>query len=410
MEFNLANILDKILQEETNPYYGEKTSRFENIKKIWNLIDKKQNELSKELFGDVSEQLDELTKMKMQLADRGLANGETNLKIPLRIVSAGNDKIPGNVMMINMSSALMCPSFFLGLCVINKGGCYAQRDENQYPNTRNRNFQTDLMYNRLMVLYKQGNKAPMQKYFRLVELYIQIGNAAAKNVIKEKVAKYEQMYDKPMSKDYYQAIVDEAEQFKIKYIRLNESGDFTCQTAVDLWTKFAKKMKDKYGIITHAYTARALDFSKASEHMAINPSHDRVDTGRNDKRTYIAVKTEFWNSLNGGDKCKNGQPILGKKNGKYFYKCPCDKTTHCDVCRVCFNPNKTGVPYTIYVKYHGMTAANGLKNLMTNQEMQPIMDYQANDEWTTSQEREVRKQSQKDLNKYSKNVLNQRKK
>ena len=96
--------------------------------------------------------------------------------------------------------------------------------------------------------------------------------------------------------------------------------------------------------------------------MAINPSHEGINLGNVQPRMFKAVGDKFYNSLQGGDQVKNRQPILGEINGKFFYKCPCSRgETHCDQCGVCFAKNQTGKPYTIYVKYHGLVAANGFK-------------------------------------------------
>ena len=121
--------------------------------------------------------------------------------------------------------------------------------------------------------------------------------------------------------------------------------------AVDLWTNFAKKIKERYGINTHTYTARNLDFSKASEVMAVNASHDNINVGKSDERKFKAVSEEFYNSLEGGTEREGKQPKLGFNGNVYFYKCPCgENDSKCNRCGVCFERNLTGKPYTIFVK------------------------------------------------------------
>ena len=169
-----------LLKEETNPYYDRKSSRSQtNLKKIWELIDQKQEDLQQTLFG-INKDIDDLTKAKAKLY--GLKRND--LQIPIKLVNVGNKKLPKNVLYINLTSALACPSYYLGTCLISQGNCYAQRDENQYDNTRIKNTEYDIMTTELLRRYEKGDKEPMKKFFRLIELYLQIGNAAAKNVFK----------------------------------------------------------------------------------------------------------------------------------------------------------------------------------------------------------------------------------
>ena len=82
------------------------------------------------------------------------------MNIPKNMFSAGNKKVPSSVLIVNMSSALMCPSFYLGVCQITNGACYAMRDENQYSRTdigstlRN-NWQRDLAHTQMIQQYQQ---------------------------------------------------------------------------------------------------------------------------------------------------------------------------------------------------------------------------------------------------------------
>ena len=198
---------------------------------------------------------------------------------------------------------------------------------------------------------------------------------------------------------------------KITDVRINETGDFQCQLAVNLWAKFADKIKRKYGINTHAYTARNLDFSQASKSMAINPSHEGINLGNTQPRMFKAVGNKFYNSLQGGDQVKDRQPILGEANGKFFYKCPCSRgETHCNQCGVCFAKNQTGKPYTIYVKYHGLVAANGFKNLFKKDEVEGVIEKLYQNGWITEEEYQsyISPQNQNKLDKVSANIQKQR--
>jgi hypothetical protein len=156
--------------------------------------------------------------------------------------------------------------------------------------------------------------------------------------------------------------------------------------AVNLWAKFAKKIKRKYGIDTHAYTARNLDFSKASNYINMNYSHEGEYDNENVKpRFFRAVKDAYYNNLPETGIDENFQPILGtNEKGEKYYKCPCGQDeSACDKCGVCFKKNTTGCEYTIFVKYHGLKNASGLKSAYTRNEIKPIVDMYKRKGWTT---------------------------
>jgi methionyl-tRNA synthetase len=99
-------------------------------------------------------------------------------------------------------------------------------------------------------------------------------------------------------------------------------------------------------------------------------------------------------------------------NGKYFYKCPCSRgETHCDDCGVCFAKNETGKPYTIYVKYHGLVAANGFKNLFKKDEIENVIEKLHQNGWITDEEYKsyLSPRNQKFLKDISKKIEQQRK-
>lgn len=373
--------LSESLNEEENPAYQRSNATADNLKKIWAAIDRQRALLQKELYS-TNDKLDDLTQEKAHLFD-------VDAEIPLTIVNAGNAKLPASVLMINLTSALACPSFFLGQCFIKHGRCYAMQNENQYTGSRERGFKSDLMTTRLLALYEAGNKAPMRRYFNLVETYIQLGNAMAKNAYRSNLAKLERQLRRPATLAERQTIEILSNGLKISDIRLNERGDFPCQTSVNLWTKFAAKMKRKYNIDTHAYTARKLDFTRAKDAMAINPSHGGINVG-DTPRQYRAITDEKYESLPGGNRTNGeGQPILGKINGTYFYKCPCTEgNPQCDICNVCFKQNQTGYPYTIFVRLHGAKNANGLKNLFAPSQMQKCMELSKREGWISQSELE----------------------
>lgn len=399
-----------VINEAENVAYNRKNANEANLKAIWAAIDRKQKILQDEVFGSLSEKIYDIT------IEKAKSMGEEFMEVPHNICNAGNDKLPSSVLIINMSSSLMCPSYYLGICTITNGACYAQRAENQYSSRKQSSvlstrWKTDLMHTQMLQQYQNGNKKPMKDYFNLIETYIQLGNAYAENLYKKELKRMQMKLGRELTEDEKNFLRVQQSENKITDVRINETGDFQCQLAVDLWSKFASKIKKKYGINTHAYTARNLDFSKATDNMAINPSHEGINLGGTQPRMFKAVGDRFYKSLQGGDQVENRQPILGMVNGKYFYKCPCSMgETHCDMCGVCFAKNLTGKPYTIYVKYHGLIAANGFKNLFKKDEIEGVIEKLHKYGWITDQEYQTYQspRQQKFLSDLSKKIDKQR--
>ena len=400
-----------IISEAENFAYNRNNANEPNLKAIWSAIDRKQKILQDEVFGELSEKIYDIT------VEKAKSMGEEFMEVPKNICSAGNDKLPSSVLIINMSSSLMCPSYYLGICTITNGACYAQRAENQYSakdksSVLTNRWKTDLMHTQMLQQYQHGNKKPMKDYFNLIETYIQLGNAYSENLYKKEYQKMQMRLGRELTPEEKNFLRIQQSENKITDIRLNETGDFQCQLAVNLWGKFADKIKKKYGINTHAYTARNLDFSNVSKSIAINPSHEGINLGDAKPRMFKAVGDKFYNRLEGGDKVENRQPVLGVVNGKYFYKCPCSRgETHCDMCGVCFDKNKTGKPYTIYVKYHGLVAANGFKNLFKKDEVEKVIEKLHENGWITEKEYQsyISPKNQNFLDSISKKIDKQRK-
>ena len=400
-----------IISEAENVAYNRNNAKEPNLKAIWSAIDRKQKILQDEVFGELSEKIYDIT------VEKAKSMGEEFMEVPKNICNAGNDKLPSSVLIINMSSSLMCPSYYLGICTITNGACYAQRAENQYSakdksSVLTNRWKTDLMHTQMLQQYQHGNKKPMKDYFNLIETYIQLGNAYSENFYKKEYKKMQMRLGRELTPEEKNFLRIQQSENKITDIRLNETGDFQCQLAVNLWGKFADKIKKKYGINTHAYTARNLDFSNVSKSIAINPSHKGINLGDAKPRMFKAVGDKFYNRLKGGDKVENRQPVLGVVNGKYFYKCPCSRgETHCDMCGVCFDKNKTGKPYTIYVKYHGLVAANGFKNLFKKDEVEKVIEKLHENGWITEKEYQsyISPKNQNFLDSISKKIDKQRK-
>jgi hypothetical protein len=397
-------IINKLFEDDNPAFSRSNAKKYNGVSELWELIDKKQKELHNAVFGELGDKLDSLTIEKSKLM------GKQYLSIPNVMCHAGNQKLPENVLIINMSSSLMCPSFYLGLCRITNGACYAQRAENQYTTTvMPQRFQTDLMHTQMLTQYQKGNKDPMRQYFRLIELYIQLANKYATEECRNIISNTESKLRRKLTKEEKDFVTMINSKNKITDVRLNETGDFHCQLAVNLWAKFAKKIKRKYGIDTHAYTARNLDFSKASNYINMNYSHEGEYDNENVKpRFFRAVKDAYYNNLPETGIDENFQPILGtNEKGEKYYKCPCGQDeSACDKCGVCFKKNTTGCEYTIFVKYHGLKNASGLKSAYTRNEIKPIVDMYKQNGWTTEKEAEKSdsNQTKEKLDIFSKNV------
>ena len=157
-------------------------------------------------------------------------------------VSIGNTKLDNNTLIINMGTAIDCPSAKLGMCNAIKNGatCYAQKAEllytNNVPDYRRRQFS----YWRNNTATKIGN-----------DIIKKIGNKTGG---------------------------------PIKYIRFNEAGDFWDQADVKKLSQIAKKLKN-FGIVTYGYTARRdLDYSNV--HFLVKGSGHKK--GNNGMTTIIA--------------------------------------------------------------------------------------------------------------------------
>ena len=382
-----------IIREEQNPAYNRPPKNpdddeipIPSLRKLWSAIEKKQKTLQQQVFGNLSNGIMDIVDEKAK------SMGNEYLHVPYTVCKAGNSKLPPNVLIVNMSSSLMCPSFYLGICTITSGYCYAQSEENRHSARNNYSVytnrrQTDLMHTQMLQQYERGNKEPMKEYFRLVEEYIQLGNAYAADLTRHMIEDIEFRTGRKISKEEKNILRLAYDKYKITDVRLNETGDFHCQLAVDLWADFAEKIKRKYGINTHAYTARNLDFSRASQVMAINASHNGINVGNSIERKFKAVDDDFYDSLEGGNQVVNRQPVLAYNGRIYYYKCPCgDNDSKCNRCGVCFEQNKTGKPYTIFVRQHGTLYADGLKNLFKKSEVEKVIEKLYQNGWITEEE------------------------
>lgn len=194
----------------------------------------------------------------------------------MQVFSYGNRKLPAETLIVNITSAKNCPSDKCGFCNINDK-CYAKKCERIYKNYLNKN----------LVIEECMKSWSIEQLIEILTVYIQ-------NSPKQ-----------------------------IKYIRLNEAGDFIDQLNVNSWSTIAKYMYTHFGIKTYCYTCREdLDFSCC--YFTINASSQKI----NAKRYFLCVdKNKFENLSENTIKCKGD----------------------CKTCKLCYDSNYSGI---IYCKQH----------------------------------------------------------
>ena len=199
-------------------------------------------------------------------------------------LAVGNLKIGNDTVILNMGSAMDCPSLKLGFCKLGKK-CYAYKAEHMYPGVKPyRDKQADYW------LTNTANHI-------ICNLYTIAG-------------KHEKVWS------------------RIKYLRLNEAGDFYSQACVTKLNQIAKWLHDNYGITTYTYTAREdLDFKDA--YFLVKGSSN--DVGNNGK-SIARLKPEF---------DENG---IYHEKGKLYQECLGD----CSKCTLCKEKNDIDICFAIH--------------------------------------------------------------
>ena len=181
--------------------------------KSMNRIKYAMDKYARQVYGDkYGQKNDKQTAMYFPKGDAEIYN---NADIKSGIFSVGNAKLSPDTLIINFTSALGCPS--MNDCPITQRACYAVAGENRLKDTRRKNL---IVQN--LVAHARANNL-IDGLFDIAELYI----IEAKEHTK-----------KP-----------------IKYIRYNEAGDFIDQALLVKAAEFSQKVRDKYGVISMAYTA-----------------------------------------------------------------------------------------------------------------------------------------------------------
>ena len=194
----------------------------------------------------------------------------------MQVFSYGNSKLPKETLIVNITSAHHCPSEILGLCKC-ADVCYAKKCERIYAN-----------------------------YYRKNELIESFMNLWDDSDIKELLTYY--IVHSPT---------------KIKYVRLNEAGDFPNQSSVERWNNISNWLEKTFNIKTYCYTCRSdLDFSNVR--FAVNASNQQMNAQR-----YFSCldKVNYEKLPNNAVKCKGD----------------------CRKCSLCYASNYKGI---IYVKQH----------------------------------------------------------
>ena len=303
--------------------------------KVRDAINAKSRELAKKMYGDEYNTPDERLNTKYNL--RKKENGHDsriirNAQFSSGPFTLGNGKLSPDTLIINFTSAVECPS--RDSCPVAQVVCYAVAGENRLDDTRKKNLAVQDLWRRAA-----RNPEDLQGMFDIAEMYI--------STLAQKTKTGKDMYKR-----------------KVRFIRYNEAGDFPNMKFLQAAAAFSKKMRDEYGVLSMAYTARVgLDFSTPLEGtnepidhiIKINAS--RVDIKRSKdvvNQQFFAVQMGFKENIENNEKAEyvtfkdlddlkyiaptdNGTihgiksaPYLqyGKWTGGegYYYICPCSFT------------------------------------------------------------------------------------
>lgn len=146
------------------------------------------------------------------------------------LFSFGNRKLPKHTAIFNISSATTCVSAQLGLCQLKEiSKCYALKAERMY---------------KAVLPYRDRQN---------------------------------EFWKKSTAREFVSAFLIEKKKKDIKYLRLNESGDFLSQDCVTKADEIAKILWNEHKIRMYCYTARRdLDFSN-KKFLNVNGSGFMVD-------------------------------------------------------------------------------------------------------------------------------------
>jgi hypothetical protein len=289
-------------------------------------IKQKTDELAKAIYGDKYGKKDEV-KSKLYFP-KGDVDINYDADIATGLFSISNAKLADDAtLIINFTSALGCPS--MNDCPITQKACYAVAGENRLTDVRRKNLIVQNLFRHAMA------NNMVDAVFDIAELYIHKALQTKK---------------------------------PIQYIRFNEAGDFIDQNTLRAAARFAQKVRDKYNIISMAYTSRrTIDPSEEINGepidtiIAINRYRNDIPKSSNStNRNYYGVPMSNFSSnpninlensycdveyVDDGDinrlkveaplKDKHGHPSIPVLNygswqgGKgYYFVCPCSFWQH----------------------------------------------------------------------------------
>jgi hypothetical protein len=240
--------------QETNKHTQQIDETRQLPKNSMNRIKSALDNYARTVFGDKYGQKNE--KLTNLYFPKGEAEIYNNVDIAGGPFSISNSKLNDNqTLIINFTSALGCPS--MNDCPITQKACYAVAGENRLSDVRRKNL---IVQN--LVTHAQ-NRNLLDGLFDIAEMYI----------IEAK----------------------EHTRLPIKYIRYNEAGDFMNQDMLIKAARFSKKMRDKYGVMSMAYTAnKRLDLSEYVDGEPID-SIIAINRSRNDiKHSPDALDRNFF--------------------------------------------------------------------------------------------------------------------
>ena len=198
-------------------------------------------------------------------------------------LSNGNTKIGEDTLILNMGSATECPSLKLGFCKLGNK-CYARRPEVFRPGR--------LPYRQRQAAYWQNTSAD--------DMITHFVNVFLKHPALKK---------------------------RVKYLRINEAGDFYGQECVSKLNKLAAYLKIMYGIQTYTYTARKdLDFAGVAFTVK-GSGHDSCPDGK----TIARPKSKL-----AGNKYS--------EKGREYVVCPAD----CRKCTACKLNNGLNIVFALH--------------------------------------------------------------
>lgn len=259
----------------------------------------------------------------------GKHNAQIDAKVKGNVFPFGNVKLSDQVLIINLTSALHCPS--AKFCPIGKNACYAFSDERRREAYWQRNARNEIMFDRA-----RENPAKWKYIFWFIRKYI----------------------EKALNSGH-----------PIRFVRLNEAGDFKTPEDIQQFDNFAGEIKRDFGIETHAYTANKslIDALSQVQNININASVPDI-VGDKVYRHFYGVKEEILAKLPDTPLKDIATPEL-QESGKWglYYKCPCDIAAgaRCYNCQVCWlakpgiTPNGEQVShFNVLCAIHGVSKGN----------------------------------------------------